>query len=103
MSDDGIIDVQYGTVRDAIEQVKDQTRFIITALNTLEDELKPLVASWEGTDREMYLQVQEDWDQATKNMARLLNDNGELIQMIHDNHSHDMRRSTDEWMGVRVR
>ena len=100
---DGIIDVQYATVRNAIEELKGQTQQIITTLNNLEDELKPLVASWEGADQEMYRQVQMQWDQATKNMATLLNDNGTLIQSIHDNHSRDERRSADNWGNVRAR
>jgi hypothetical protein len=44
-----------------------------------------------------------EWDQATKNMATLLNDNGTLIQSIHDNHSRDERRSADNWGNVRAR
>ena len=100
---DGIIDVQYSVVRKVVEELTDQTQQIITTLNNLEDELKPLVASWEGADQEMYRQVQMQWDQATKNMATLLNDNGTLIQSIHDNHSRDERRSADNWGNVRAR
>ncbi|MEU3440704.1 WXG100 family type VII secretion target [Streptomyces griseoincarnatus] len=100
---DGIIDVQYSVVRKAVEELTDQTQQIITTLNNLEDELKPLVASWEGADQEMYRQVQMQWDQATKNMAVLLNDNGTLIQSIHDNHSRDERRSADNWGNIRAR
>ncbi|MFJ8929747.1 MULTISPECIES: WXG100 family type VII secretion target [unclassified Streptomyces] len=100
---DGIIDVQYPKVRQAIEELTEQTQHIITTLNNLEDELKPLIASWEGADQEMYRGVQAEWDQATKNMAQLLGDNGELIQSIHDNHSRDERRSADNWGGVRAR
>ncbi|GAB2324882.1 WXG100 family type VII secretion target [Streptomyces griseoincarnatus] len=100
---DGIIDVQYSVVRKAVEELTDQTQQIITTLNNLEDELKPLVASWEGADQEMYRQVQMQWDQATKNMAVLLSDNGTLIQSIHDNHSRDERRSADNWGNVRAR
>ncbi|MEV5929303.1 WXG100 family type VII secretion target [Streptomyces cellulosae] len=100
---DGIIDVQYSVVRKVVEELTDQTQQIINALNNLEDELKPLVASWEGADQEMYRQVQMQWDQATKNMATLLNDNGTLIQSIHDNHSRDERRSADNWGNVRAR
>ncbi|MFF6916500.1 WXG100 family type VII secretion target [Streptomyces sp. NPDC012466] len=100
---DGIIDVQYPVVQRAIEDLKDQTQQIINTLNNLEDELKPLVSSWEGSDQQMYLQVQAEWDQATKNMAMLLGDSGELIQSIHDNHSRDERRSADNWGNVRAR
>ncbi|MFH9010844.1 WXG100 family type VII secretion target [Streptomyces sp. NPDC017943] len=100
---DGIIDVQYPVVQRAIEDLKDQTQQIINTLNTLEDELKPLVGSWEGSDRQMYVQVQAEWDQATKNMAMLLGDSGQLIQSIHDNHSRDERRSADNWGNVRAR
>lgn len=58
---DGIIDVQYATVRNAIEELKGQTQQIITTLNNLEDELKPLVMSWEGDDQQMYRGVQAEW------------------------------------------
>ncbi|MGC5038187.1 MULTISPECIES: WXG100 family type VII secretion target [unclassified Streptomyces] len=100
---DGIIDVQYPVVQRAIEDLRDQTQQIINTLNNLEDELKPLVSSWEGSDQQMYIQVQAEWDQATKNMAMLLGDSGELIQSIHDNHSRDERRSADNWGNVRAR
>ncbi|MFE1263288.1 WXG100 family type VII secretion target [Streptomyces albogriseolus] len=100
---DGIIDVQYAKVRHAVEELMDQTQAIIKTLNNLEDELKPLVMSWEGADQQTYREVQAEWDQATKNMAQLLGDNGELVQMIHDNHSRDERRSADNWGGVRAR
>ncbi|MCS0599777.1 WXG100 family type VII secretion target [Streptomyces sp. LP11] len=100
---DGIIDVQYPVVRQAIEELTEQTQQIINALNNLEDELKPLVSSWEGSDQEMYRTVQAEWDQATKNMALLLGDSGTLIQSIHDNHSRDERKSADNWGNVRAR
>ncbi|MDQ1040435.1 WXG100 family type VII secretion target [Streptomyces sp. V3I8] len=100
---DGIIDVQYPKVQQAIEELKDQTQVIINTLNNLEDELKPLVSSWEGADQEQYRVVQAEWDNATKNMARLLGDNGELIRTIHDNHSRDERKSADNWGNVRAR
>ncbi|MGV9557489.1 WXG100 family type VII secretion target [Streptomyces sp. NPDC003401] len=100
---DGIIDLQYATVRNAIEELMGQTQQIITTLNNLEDELKPLITSWEGADQEMYRGVQAEWDQATKNMATLLGDNGQLIQMIHDNHSRDERTSAENWGNVRAR
>jgi WXG100 family type VII secretion target len=100
---DGIIDVQYPVVQNAIEELKNQTQQIITTLNNLEDELKPLVSTWEGSDQQMYIQVQAEWDQATKNMANLLGDSGELIQSIHDNHSRDERKSADNWGNVRAR
>ncbi|MEV7203837.1 WXG100 family type VII secretion target [Streptomyces griseoluteus] len=100
---DGIIDVQYPVVRHAIEELTEQTQQIINTLNTLEDELKPLVASWEGSDQEMYRSVQAEWDQATKKMAMLLGDSGTLIQSIHDNHSRDERKSADNWGNVRAR
>ena len=100
---DGSIDVQYPVVRNAIEELMDQTQQIIITLNNLEDELKPLVSTWEGSDQQMYIQVQAEWDQATKNMANLLGDSGELIQSIHDNHSRDERKSADNWGNVRAR
>ncbi|MFE9687421.1 WXG100 family type VII secretion target [Streptomyces sp. NPDC002701] len=100
---DGIIDVQYPKVQQAIEELMEQTQGIITTLNNLEDELKPLVSTWEGADQEQYRVVQAEWDNATKNMARLLGDNGELIRTIHDNHSRDERKSADNWGNVRAR
>ncbi|MEU6085009.1 WXG100 family type VII secretion target [Streptomyces sp. NPDC047108] len=100
---DGVIDVQYSLVQRTIEELKDQTQQIITTLNNLEDELKPLVSTWEGSDQQMYIQVQTEWDQATKNMALLLGDSGELVQSIHDNHSRDERKSADNWGSVRAR
>ncbi|MBQ0954140.1 WXG100 family type VII secretion target [Streptomyces sp. ARC32] len=100
---EGIIDVQYAMVRHAVEELTDQTRQIITTLNTLEDELKPLVMSWEGADQQMYREVQAQWDQATKNMAMLLGDSGELVGTIHNNHSRDEHRSADNWGSVRAR
>ncbi|MGA5508094.1 WXG100 family type VII secretion target [Streptomyces umbrinus] len=100
---DGIIDVQYPRVQQAIEELMEQTQVIITTLNNLEDELKPLVSTWEGADQEQYRVVQAEWDNATKNMAKLLGDNGELIRTIHDNHSRDERKSADNWGNVRAR
>lgn len=100
---DGIIDVQYPVVRNAIEELTGQTRQIITTLNNLEDELKPLVSSWEGADQETYRQVQAEWDQASRNMAQLLGGNSELVQSIHDNHSRDERKSADNWGNLPAR
>ncbi|AWK12159.1 WXG100 family type VII secretion target [Streptomyces spongiicola] len=100
---DGIIDVQYAKVRHAIEELKDQTQTIIATLNSLEDQLKPLIASWEGADQEMYRQVQAEWNQATRTMAALLGDNSRLVQSIHDNHARDEHMSADNWGSVRPR
>ncbi|MFF1277584.1 WXG100 family type VII secretion target [Streptomyces marokkonensis] len=97
---DGIIDVQYPLVRNAIEELAGQTRQIINTLNILEDELQPLVRSWEGADRSMYVQVQSEWDQACKNMAGLLGNSSELVSLIHDNHSRDEMNSANNWGNI---
>ena len=100
---DGIIDVRYAKVRHAIEELAQATQKIITTLSNLEGELKPLISSWEGADQEMYRGVQFEWNQATQRMAELLRDSGDLVQVIHDSHSRDERRSADNWGNVRAR
>ncbi|MDH6581411.1 WXG100 family type VII secretion target [Streptomyces sp. SAI-133] len=100
---DGIIDVQYTVARQAIEDLRAQTQQIASVLHNLEDELQPLIASWEGDDQEMYRQVQMEWNQATSNMGTLLDQTGHLLTSIHDGHIRDERKSVDGWQSVRAR
>ncbi|MFE0923324.1 WXG100 family type VII secretion target [Streptomyces nigra] len=100
---DGIIDVNYTVARQAIEELRAQTQQIASVLNNLEDELRPLIQSWEGDDRDTYHQVQMEWNQATANMGKLLDNTGELITFIHDGHIRDERKSVDGWQSVRAR
>ncbi|WP_020124233.1 WXG100 family type VII secretion target [Streptomyces canus] len=100
---DGIIDVQYTVARQAIEDLRAQTQQIASVLNNLQDELQPLIKTWEGDDQETYRQVQLEWNQATGNMGTLLDSTGELLTHIHDGHIRDERKSVDGWNSVRVR
>ncbi|GAA2246220.1 ESAT-6-like protein [Streptomyces ruber] len=100
---DGIIDIQYSVVRNAIEEMQGQTQQIRSTLNRLEDELRPLIASWEGDDQTMYRSVQAEWNAATQRMGQLLAETSALVGDIHDGHARDERRSADNWGAVRAR
>ncbi|MDH6522972.1 WXG100 family type VII secretion target [Streptomyces sp. SAI-135] len=100
---DGIISVNFAVTRQAIEDLRAQTQQIASVLHNLEDELRPLIASWEGVDQEKYREVQAQWNGAVYNMGMLLDSTGGLLTDIHDGHHRDMRKSADNWGSVRVR
>ncbi len=99
---DGVIDVHYSTVANAIEEMQQQTQAISQTLATLEEDLAPLKAGWSGDDKKEYLNVQQQWNNAVEQMRLLLAQNRDLVQDVADGHRRDERGSAEMWSGVRA-
>ncbi|MYR60460.1 WXG100 family type VII secretion target, partial [Streptomyces sp. SID625] len=99
---DGVIDVHYSTVANAIEEMQQQTQAISQTLATLDEELAPLKGGWSGDDKTEYVSVQQQWNAAVEQMRLLLSQNRDLVHDVADGHRRDEHSSAEMWSGVRA-
>jgi early secretory antigenic target protein ESAT-6 len=57
---------------------------ITRTLEELEMRLNPVIAAWPGQAQETYLQCKKQWDEATANLATVLNSIGQAIGQAQD-------------------
>ena len=72
-------------------------RSLQAALEGLESQLAPMVASWDGQAREAYFVQKAKWEQASAAMAQILAQMGQAVQDAHSNYSAAETSNTNLW------
>ncbi|GGW30762.1 WXG100 family type VII secretion target [Streptomyces xantholiticus] len=99
---DGVIYVEYNHMANAADDMVYQTKAIGETLESLEMELNELMKSWEGEDRYIYQQKQQEWDAAAKNMMQILLSHSNLLTDISENYQHSERKLAQMWSEVQI-
>ncbi len=80
---DKTIYFDYPTVQQAAANYKARHEGLTTILADLESGLAPMLASWDGTARDMYVQQTASWDAAALDLTNLLQS---IITETHSAH-----------------
>ncbi|MBT2413573.1 WXG100 family type VII secretion target [Streptomyces sp. ISL-12] len=99
---DGYIHVDYNHADNAGQDMIQQSRAIATIVSNLEMELGELKESWVGDDKDVYAQVQAEWDQAVTNISKLLENNSLLLGDISQDYQRRERSRAQSWSTVKI-
>ncbi|MFE7426630.1 WXG100 family type VII secretion target [Streptomyces sp. NPDC057545] len=99
---DGIIHVEYNHVDQAAEDMRLQTRAIQNTIIALNEELAALRGAWQGQDAATYQQKQDAWNEASRQLSKVLERHSGTLNEISDIYRRHERQSTDTWSGVRI-
>ncbi|MFJ2095306.1 WXG100 family type VII secretion target [Streptomyces sp. NPDC087901] len=99
---DGYIFVDYRHAENAADDMVSQTQAIMSTMANLEMELAELRNTWIGDDREVYSQVQANWDQAMENLKTLLANHSSLLTGISDNYRFTEQNLAQKWSDIRI-
>lgn len=76
--------VNYETIHQAAADCDATTKFLRDHFDQMQQELKPLIDSWEGDAQAAYVQLQNKWNQAFEDLAQLLAQIGAVLPQIGD-------------------
>ncbi|MFK4103140.1 WXG100 family type VII secretion target [Streptomyces sp. NPDC019531] len=99
---DGYIYVDYRHTENAADDMVSQTQAIMSTMANLEMELSELRNTWIGDDRQVYSQVQANWDQAMENLKTLLSSHSSLLTDISDNYRFTEQNLAQKWGDIRI-
>jgi early secretory antigenic target protein ESAT-6 len=72
-------------------------RSLRAILSQLEADLAPLIASWEGSAQEMYLQKKAAWDAAANDLAGLLASITSVTRHAHEGYVDTITANKNMW------
>lgn len=66
--DDGHITVSFATLRELAAELEDILRKLNGSLDDLHDRVVPVVLSWEGEAREVFVDKLDEWDRSAQDL-----------------------------------
>jgi 6 kDa early secretory antigenic target len=91
------VKVDFNSLSQGSEQIMATYRQLQSTLETLESELAPMVASWDGEAREAYFAQKTKWEQASAAMAQILMQMGSAVSDAHSNYAAAEKSNTSMW------
>jgi len=100
VSASGEIFMNYTGVNNTIEDMESANIAIMNILETLEDEIQPLRATWSGPSEQEYEICQAKWVADMTDMFRMLGQAGDTLQQMALNTSSTDAGTADGWASV---
>jgi early secretory antigenic target protein ESAT-6 len=70
---------------------------LLTTLDDLEGNLKPMIGEWSGNAQGAYLVQKKQWDDAAQALGTILAQIGQAVQGAHDNYHSTEQHNTGLW------
>ncbi|MEU0120040.1 MULTISPECIES: WXG100 family type VII secretion target [Streptomyces] len=67
-TDDGHITVSFATLRELAAELEDILKKLNGSLDDLHDRVVPVVLSWEGEAREVFVEKLDEWDRSAQDL-----------------------------------
>lgn len=91
------VHVDFGALSGGSDQIMASYRQLQSALETLEGQLAPMVATWNGQAREAYFTQKTKWESASIAMADILKSMGQAVADAHTNYSAAEQSNAKMW------
>ena len=92
--------VDYSALAAAEAALAASQKLIAATLQTLNDDLKPLLATWEGEGKEAYLFQQNKWNGESDNLNATLAQIHVAVGTANSGYQHTDRRIASAWQSV---
>lgn len=89
--------VDYATIQQAAKDFSRRQQQLTSALETLESGLAPMLASWEGSARDLYVEKKAEWDKAAADLSALLTAISQHTQRAHDGYAEVVTANKSAW------
>jgi len=70
---------------------------LVSTLEDLENQLKPMISTWTGAAQEAYLSCKAEWDGAAANLSQVLNSIGQAVGQAHENYQAAEQAARSNW------
>ncbi|MEU5347981.1 MULTISPECIES: WXG100 family type VII secretion target [unclassified Streptomyces] len=99
---EGFIHIDYGGAEVAVEEMRTISGDIYAVIDQLNQDLTTLQASWVGDDKDVYTNVQAQWNGAVDNIRNLLGNHSVLLEEISENYRRNEQSRSQRWGDVRI-
>ena len=89
--------VDYTALDQAAKNFATRQEHLVSILENLEAGLAPMLASWEGSARDLYVEKKATWDKAANDLAALLSSIQQHTQKAHDGYADLVASSKSAW------
>jgi WXG100 family type VII secretion target len=97
---DGDIYVNYGSVNDVKDVLSDATNAVSQILDSINQTVGPLVASWQGSSQDAYSQIQAKWNSDTQDMQSLLSQYAPTLDEMSVNYGNTDNNLALQWSSI---
>jgi len=93
----GSINVNFGALQEAQQGIARTYSSLVSTLETLEQELNPLVNTWTGAAQQAYHEKKQQWDTAAANLSQVLNQIGQAVGQANENYQAAEQANRNTW------
>lgn len=93
----GNLRVQFGSLEAASADISGSANKLESRIDTLESELAPMRASWEGDAQQAYIQCKSKWDQGMRDIKQLLAEIGTAVTQSNSDYQATERANAGRW------
>jgi WXG100 family type VII secretion target len=93
----GTIEVNFEGLQQGGEGITGVYRSLVGTLESLEQELQPMLSSWNGNAREAYFAQKKKWDEAAQALGTILAQIGQAVHGAHDNYRAAEQSNQQLW------
>jgi early secretory antigenic target protein ESAT-6 len=93
------VEVSFEHLQTGSAAIDTHYKSLLTTLDDLEGQLRPMVNSWTGNAQSAYQMTKKQWDDAAQALGTILHGIGQAVQQAHDNYHSTESRNTGIWHG----
>lgn len=93
----GEIKVAFESLQAGQQGIQKTYSTLVSTLEDLENQLKPMISTWTGAAQEQYLSCKRDWDTAAAQLAQVLSQIGQAVGQAHDNYQAAEQAARNNW------
>jgi ESAT-6 family protein len=94
------VGVDFGALQAGGEGIGGVYKSLLTTLDHLEGQLKPMMSSWTGDAQNAYHVQKKAWDEAAQALGTILAQLGQAVTDAHDNYRGTEKNIGNMWSGA---
>lgn len=93
----GNLKVQFGSLEAAAADISGSANKLESRIDTLESELAPMRASWEGEAQAAYIAAKSKWDSGMRDIKQLLAEIGTAVTSSNSDYMSTEKANAGRW------
>lgn len=99
MVDDGSVGVEFEALQSGGDGIGVVYKSLCTTLESLQQELEPMLRTWSGDAQASYFVQKKSWDEAADALGIILAQLGQAVQTAHENYRGTEKSIGGMWGG----
>lgn len=92
-----LVQVNFGAMQGAVQQIRGTYRQLQTMFDDLQSQVSQLAPTWDGSAKEAYLTVQQNWNRINQDLNQALQQMGTGVDTANQNFQSAENANTRGW------